>query len=196
MRVLITAMSLLLTLVGCPCFAQSIVVSGPELTDAGNERFISSLDVTGGEGTFDTFEIEIESSERFIQVGTPASRLAIGSGEDSGFNRMLDDPLSWSYGLSDFGVDASTDTPSLVSGTFASLGSNNASNQGNYDIAQIVMSPGGGGVYSYAFFDEGLPVGPTGARIPFGVPEPSTLALVVLSSFAMLANRNLRGMTR
>lgn len=59
-----------------------------------------------------------------------------------------------------------------------------------YLSAQVVMAPGGGGVYSFAFFDDGQPVGPTGVRLPFGVPEPASLGLAVLATIATLARRS------
>lgn len=71
--------------------AQSTVVSGPETTDAGNERFEFLVDIEGGEGTFDTFELVIESEGLFNQFGRPAELLPafFPTSEDSGVSSRL-----------------------------------------------------------------------------------------------------------
>ncbi|MEM8947182.1 MAG: hypothetical protein AAGD11_18555 [Planctomycetota bacterium] len=175
--------------------AQSILVTGPEVTDAGNERFIFWLDISGGEGTFDTFELTVQSPKLFNQAGEPGGLVLIGSSEDSGFDTclVLCNPTSngivpahfGAFFLSGFGLGPATDTDSLVAGTFASLGSNDASNLGSYDIAQVVTAPGGGGTYSYGFYDDGNLVNSSSGSIAFGVPEPGTLALAVLASLGL-----------
>jgi hypothetical protein len=165
---------------------QAIVVSGPEITEAGHERFEFFLDTTGVEGTFDTFELNVTSNGLFHQIGEAGARLDQPS-QDSGFLYLLTCPTTFGgHGLSSFGI---VDTTSEVSGTYASLGSNSASSQGNYRLAQVVMLPGGGGAFSFAFFDDGQPIGQTGTGISFGVPEPETLALLAVCCLALSGRR-------
>ena len=168
---------------------QAIVVSGPETTAAGHERFEFLMDTTGAVGAFDAFELKIESNGLFNQVGTPAQSVMSPS-EDSGFSAFLDCPNCFGgQGLSHFGRGAETDTVSLVQCTFASLGSNSASTQGNYLVANIVMRPGGAGIFSYEFFDDGTSLGPRTVGIPFGVPEPGSLTIFAVSCLALSGRR-------
>ena len=176
---------LVVTMISGRVLAQGITVVGPDATAAGNELYEFFLDVTGAEGTFDTFELTLESDGLFNQIGEPAVGLIQSTSEDSGFSFLLYCPTCFGgQGLSKFGLDATTDTASLVQATMSSLGSNSASLQGNYFVAQAVLTGTGVGTYSAGFWDNGLQVG-FDAGV-FGVPEPST-AILVLSIWGALA---------
>ena len=176
-------------LMALPARAASITVV-PGATLLGNPLFEFFLNTTGSEGTFDTFELIVQSNNLFIQVGPPATPVFQPS-EDSGFSAFLTAPAIFGgQGLSAFGVDAAHDTTSLVSGTHASLGNNSASTQGNYFVAQVVLPPGTGGSYGFKFFDDGNEVGSGGGDI--GIPEPASLALAAFSLIGGIVVRRRR----
>ena len=151
----------------------------------GDTLFEFTLDTTGMVGGFDTFELVLTpTAGTFNQVGDAGTAVTQAS-EDSGFIDFLTAPVNFGgQALSAFGI---VDTTAEVSGTHASLGSNDASELGNYLVAQIVMSQGGMGVYRAEFFDDGDSVG--SAEGPFGIPEPSTLALAGLSLIGVITSR-------
>ena len=133
------------------------VVNGT--TGGGNTLIEFFLDTTGMVDGFDTIALELTSAGLFNQVGTPAAGVLQPS-EDSGFSAFLTAPSAFGgQGLSAFGVDAAHDTTSLVGGTHASLGNNSASTQGNFLLAQIVMTQSGSGSYTAEFFNDGDSVG-------------------------------------
>ena len=170
-------------------WAGSVGVSGPTPAPSpGLDVYTFDLDPTGMVGGFDTIELIVNSAGIFNQ---PAALGVIPPSDDSGFNGLLDaPPLFGGLGYSAFGV---TDTTSEVSGTFASLGSNDIANQGNLFIAQVVVPTGGSGTFSFEFFDDGNSVG--GGSNSFGgeiIPEPGTITLAGLSVIGLLSSRRRR----
>lgn len=164
--------------------AGSITVNvDPETTGGGNDLYTFTVDPTGMEGSFDTWELRIEGE--INQTGNDGIQMP---GEDSGFSAFLTAPTGFGgQELSSFGVDASTDTTAGISGTFASLGTNAASELGAYVAAYVVTAPGGSGTYSYAFFDDGSEVGSGGGI--YGIPEPTTLALTAIGALGLIGRR-------
>jgi len=93
-------------------------------------------------------------------------------------------------GLSVFGVDASSDTTEGISGTIASLGSNAASEQGGYAIAQVVVPAGSNLVFQFRFFDDGSEVSSGTGTIGGGmIPEPACLSMVLIAWVSCVASR-------
>jgi hypothetical protein len=155
-------------------------------TVGGNDLYEFFLDTTGSEGTFDTFELIVNSAALFNQVGAAGTPVAQPS-EDSGFSQFLTAPANFGgFGLSEFGI---IDTTSEVSGTHASLGDNAASDQGNYLVAQVVMTPGGSGIYQWSFFDDGDSTQGGGGNIGGVIPEPASMALVAFGLIGVIATR-------
>ncbi len=156
----------------------------PGTTAGGNELFEFFLNTTGDVGGFDTFELTIQSNNQFNQVGAVAAPVAQPS-EDSGFSEFLTAaPSSGGFDLSAFGV---IDTTSLVQATHASLGHNDASAQGNYLVAQVVMPPLRQGTYEFRFFDDGNEISSGGDT--FGIPEPTTAALALAALCLAMSRR-------
>ncbi|MEM8947180.1 MAG: PEP-CTERM sorting domain-containing protein [Planctomycetota bacterium] len=157
----------------------------PGTTGGGNDIYTFVLDPTGMEGTFDTWELRIVADDPINQTGNDAIQTPA---EDSGFSAFLEAPPNFmGQGLSAFGVDPSTDTTDGISGTFASLGSNAASEQGAYTAAYVVVAPGGKGTFSYAFFDDGDEVA-SGSGF-YGIPEPTSLMLAALGLISLAGRR-------
>jgi hypothetical protein len=187
------ALGLLITAASSSARAGDISVT-QGMSAGGNDLFEFTLDTTGMVGGFDTVELVLTSTAGlFNQIGTPAAAVSQPS-EDSGFSEFLTAPSNFGgQGLSAFGVDAANDTDSLVSGTHASLGSNDASTQGDYLLAQIVMLQGNtnGGEYVATFFDDGITVGTANGAFSSGavIPEPSTLVMAGLSLMGVFASR-------
>lgn len=155
-------------------------------TTSGFDYVAFLLDVTGSDiGSFDTMEIQIDTTQGAptpIDATTTTADTVEGA-DTSGFNLWLTVPTAvpGGFGLSPFGV---TETASQLSGTFASLGNNSASELGtDVFIAQVVLPDGfanSGGTYSFTFFDDSQIVaiieGPWGVAIP----EPSMLPVFCL----------------
>ncbi|MEM8947187.1 MAG: PEP-CTERM sorting domain-containing protein [Planctomycetota bacterium] len=160
--------------------AGSVTVSDPALTAPGGlPLYEFTLDTTGMQGSFDTIElvIEADAGTTLNQEGT-GGELVMQPSDDTGFSAFLTAPTNFGgQGLSSFGVDDTTDLSTGISGTFASLGSNDASTFDPYLLAQVVSD--GTGTYRYSFFDDGSEVG-SGSGI-WGIPEPTTLVLAGLS---------------
>lgn len=114
----------------------------------------------------------------------------MSSDTDSGFMATLIAPKSFGGNeLDAFGVDASTDNEYGISGTFASLGSNDASEQGNYLLAQAV-SPGGTGTYRWVFYDDGTIVGESSGHWGYTlIPEPTSVMLASLGVLGCTGGR-------
>jgi len=160
-------------------------VATPGGAPGGGDLWEFFLDATGSEGTFDTFELKVQAAGPiFNQVGAVDTKVAQPS-DDSGFSQFLDAPSNFGgFGLAPFGI---VDTASEVSGTHASLGGNEASEQGNYFVAQVVIEPGSQGIFTYEFFDDGDSQGGGGGNI--GVPEPASMALAAFGLIGIIATR-------
>jgi hypothetical protein len=184
------AFGLLITAVSSNARAGNVTVT-PGTSVAGDPLFEFFLDTTGMIGSFDTIELILTSpAGTFNQVGAPATPLSQPS-EDSGFSEFLTAPTNFGgQALSEFGL---IDTTSEVSATHASLGNNSASTQGNYFLAQVVMSQGDGGVYQANFFDDGASTGSFNGVFGGGeVPEPGTITLAGLSLIGVFTSRRRR----
>ncbi|MEM8947185.1 MAG: hypothetical protein AAGD11_18570 [Planctomycetota bacterium] len=195
LRTLILLLVMFASLLDTRTFAASITAV-PFCTSAGYDGISFILDPTGSVGAFDTFELVVTSDVGPIrQVGTPGELLMQPS-EDSGFSAFLTAPVSFGgQGLSSFGVDATTDTSAGISGTFASLGSNEASLLGEYLVAQVTFERDSSLTYGYAFFDDGVRVSGGAGILGLNfvsscVPEPKTI-FVLLQVVAMLLATNL-----
>lgn len=167
-------------------------VSVADATDApgGLPLYAFNLDTTGMEGAFDTIELVIEADAGSTLNQTNADGTLVTSAtpsDDSGFIDLLTAPPNFGgQGLSSFGVDAATDLTTGLSGTFASLGSNGASDLGGYQLAQVVSD--GAGTFRYAFFDDGTEVG-SGSGEWGVIPEPTSMVLAGLSLIGFVGAR-------
>lgn len=151
----------------------------------GTDVYQLVLDPTGMENTFDTIEILVMSDDGSLTTfAGEAGIMELATSTDTGFSAFLTAPPSFGgQGLSPFGVAGDAD---VLQGTFASLGSNDAS-ASEYIVANIGTRPGGQGLVTYAFFDDGAQVGSGEER--YGIPEPGTLALAGLSLVAIAIRR-------
>ncbi|MEM8947184.1 MAG: PEP-CTERM sorting domain-containing protein [Planctomycetota bacterium] len=188
MRIPLTVAALTLALISADARAQRLQFSFGDITASGDVLTTITLDVTGFEGTFDTFEISVEpctSAVEFIQL---SSSLVIAPSNDTGFSAFLIAPMNFGgQALTPFGI---VDTTSLVSGTFASLGNNSASTQGNYDVAYIVTGRGPGAGWTQAnFFDDGVLVDSFGGLATL-CPEPTSLLLSTLGCLGLFVRRS------
>lgn len=148
------------------------------LTESGDLLFEFHLVPGIHAGNFDTIELSIAGGP-MNQVGSPGE-LLIQPSEDSGFSAFLTAPASFGgQGLAAFGVDATTDTTSRISGTFSSLGTNEASTQGDYLLAQVVTPSLDGLFFHYALYNDGSFVAGGDAVTPLAplLPEPGALGL-------------------
>jgi len=178
------ALGLIVALACSSARAASVTVT-PGTTAGGNDLFEFFLDTTGSAGTFDTFELVVQSAGLFNQVGAAGTVVAQPS-EDSGFSQFLTAPSNFGgLALSAFGI---VDTTSVVSGTHASLGSNGASTQGDYWVAQVVLPTGTGGSFAYSFFDDGTQTS-TGSGNLGVIPEPASLVMAFLGLLGMASAR-------
>lgn len=172
---------------GAPATAQTIQLK-TNSTEAGNLLLEFYLVPGIHAGNFDTIELFI-SGGPMNQLGPPGE-LVIQPSEDSGFSAFLTAPASFGgQGLAVFGVDASTDRTSAISGTFASLGSNEASNQGDYLLAQVVSPTLEDGLFfHYGVYDDGNFVAGGDALLPLTpprLPEPGSLCLTCVALLSL-----------
>lgn len=172
-------------------FAGEVTVADAIDAPGGLPLYAFNLDTTGMEGAFDTIELVVEASAGSTLNQTAAGTLvsSMNPSDDSGFIDLLTAPTGFGgQELSAFGVDDTTDTDTGFSGTFASLGSNNASGLGGYQLAQVVSD--GSGTFRYAFFDDGTEVG-SGSGVWGGVviPEPTSMVLAGLSMIGFIGVR-------
>jgi len=179
------ALGLLITAASSSARAGDISVT-QGMSAGGNDLFEFTLDTTGMVGGFDTVELVLTSTAGlFNQIGTPAAAVSQPS-EDSGFSEFLTAPSNFGgLALSAFGI---VDTTSVVSGTHASLGSNGASTQGDYWVAQVVLPTGTGGSFAYSFFDDGTQTS-TGSGNLGVIPEPASLVMAFLGLLGMASAR-------
>lgn len=159
-------------------------VEGPTASPSGLDTYLFSLDLPESlVGGFDTFELSVQGDLNQDPEGGDGNPIGFTSSDDSGFSYLLNCGTCFGgQGLSSFGVDASTDSPDGISGVFASLGSNDASSLGDYDVAQVVVPNGSDGTFQFAFFDDGVQVGGGGGTLSEGLQQPT----VVVSELVLL----------
>jgi hypothetical protein len=163
------------------------------MTAVGNDRCGFFLDVVGAKWTSDTFDVVIETVGLFNQFGSPVAFVPYGvwgESEDSGFVACITDSASpdCRLGLSPFNLDATPDTDSLFSATWAAL-NNTLEEIGDIPFAQIVISPGGRGTYSVRFINHGSQVDEVSGV--FGVPEPTTCTLALAALCLAMSKRRI-----
>jgi hypothetical protein len=171
-----------------------VVVSDSTILGNGAELLTFVVEIPDGSaGSFDTFELAIVGE--LIQDPSQSGELVRAGDEDSGFLDLLSAPTAFGgQSLSSFGVDPSTDTSAGISGTFASLGSNEASEQGNYAVAQVVVPAGSSLVYQFRFFDDGVQVGSGSGSVGGAlIPEPGGLPLIFIAGIKWLTTRRRYG---
>ncbi len=139
-------------------------------------------------GQFDTLDLALTltTGTYLADADVTASLLNVGDDETS-FSVFLTAPaLFGGKGLSEFGY---TETSTLLGATYASLGNNNASNSITL-LGQVVLNEGlanSVGSIRVLLLDNGQEVGEISET--FGVPEPTSLALVGLGGLLMAGRR-------
>jgi hypothetical protein len=177
----------------------------PGGTTNGSNYIAFDLVVSGAAiGTFDTFELRIESivgAGLVPDLATPNSAGTFEGDNDSGFSiGLVTSPIFFPGGLDldEFGVQEGSSL--LMSGTFASIGDNSVSNLGTTFAAQIVLPAGIAGSfgnYSSTFFDNGSLVAERSGSWgnPAAIPEasaPLACAVAGLLTAAFHGRRRVR----